>query len=286
MKTVNKKLTFKYFNYKWGRVPTWARATDHIYEQWYLTRYGYKNHAGLKKFLKDKKSILEAGCGVGRDAKMFAEANPDARIVGVDQSEEALRIAKKSLKTFPGWSELRADITTFKTKEKFDFISCDQVVHHTPNPGKTLSNLGGKLNPGGILNFSVCRKKNEYRDLVDDLIMLKARDMKPEDLWGFSRVVTEFAKALYELDIKPVKFKGRKYESLQRFVHNQVFRAWYDPKIAFELSVSSNYDWFSSNPRFTATEVKTDILSHIEGFKILRFHEDDAVISVSLKKLA
>ncbi len=40
MKTVNKKLTFKYFNYKWGRVPTWARATDHIYEQWYLTRYG------------------------------------------------------------------------------------------------------------------------------------------------------------------------------------------------------------------------------------------------------
>ena len=64
MKTVNKKLTFKYFNYKWGRVPTWARATDHIYEQWYLTRYGYKNHAGLKKFLKNKKSILEAGCGL------------------------------------------------------------------------------------------------------------------------------------------------------------------------------------------------------------------------------
>ena len=67
---------------------------------WTVVSYplGYKNHAGLKKFLKDKKSILEAGCGVGRDAKIFAEANSDARIVGVDQSEEALRIAKKRWK--------------------------------------------------------------------------------------------------------------------------------------------------------------------------------------------
>lgn len=285
MKTTDKKLTFKYFDYKWSRVPTWARATDHIYENWYLTRYGHKNRAGLKKFFKDKKSICEAGCGVARDSKMFAELAPHARILAVDQSPDALKMATKTLSEYPNAETTRADITTWKTDEKFDFISCDQVIHHTPSPGKTLKNLYDKLNPGGVINFCVCRKKNEYRDLVDDLLMEKGRDMDPKDLWEFSRVVTEFAKALYELNIKDVRFKGHKYESLQRFIHNQVFRAWYDPKIPFELSVSSNYDWFSSNPRFNASEVKKDILSHIKGFEILRFHEDDAVISVSLKKL-
>src|SRR3989338_3729265 len=101
MKTTDKKLTFKYFNYKWARVPTWARATDHIYEAWYINRYGYKNHAGLKKFLSDKKSICEAGCGVARDSKMFAEANPHAKILAVDQSKEAIQTAKATLSKFP-----------------------------------------------------------------------------------------------------------------------------------------------------------------------------------------
>lgn len=285
MKTTDKSLTFKFFNYKWARVPTWARATDHIYEEWYMKRYGYKNHAGLRKFLKNKKTICEAGCGVGRDSKMFAEAAPHAMILAVDQSKDALKMAAKTLSKFPNAATARTDITTFKVPGSFDFISCDQVIHHTPNPGKALKALYRKLNPGGILNFSVCRKKNEYRDLVDDLLMEKGREMTPAALWKFSRTVTKFAKALYDLHINNVTFRGRKYPSLQRFVHNQVFRTWYDPKIPFELSVSSNYDWFSSNPRFSAKEVRTKILPHISGYKIVRFFEDDAVISVSLKKL-
>ncbi|MDO8558257.1 MAG: class I SAM-dependent methyltransferase [bacterium] len=285
MKTTDKPLTFKFFNYKWSRVPTWARATDHIYQTWYLNRYGYKNLQGFKKFLADKMSVCEAGCGVARDSKMFAEANPQAKILAVDQSKQALREAKRSLAKFPNCKTLRADITNFVVPQKFNFISCDQVMHHTPDPGKTLKHLFSKLKPGGVLNFCVCRKKNPYRDLVDDLIMNRARDMKPKDLWEFSRIVTEFGKALYKLNIKNVTFQGRKYENLQRFIHNQVFRCWYNPSIPFELSVSSNYDWFSSNPRFNAAEVRKDMLGKISGFKVLRFFEDDAVISVSLKKL-
>lgn len=285
MKKPLKAVTFKFFDYKWKRVPTWASATEEMYRSWYLTRYGYKNLSGLKTFLKDKKLILEAGCGLARDSKMFAEASPKAHIVAADQSPSALRVARHTLKPYDNTEVIRADITNFAYPEQFDFISCDQVLHHTPNPHETLAHLYSHLAKGGVLNFFVCRKKNEYRDFVDDAIMDRARTMTSAQLWKFSEVVTRFGEELYKLQIKNIKFKSKKYEDLQRFVHNQVFRCWYNPSIDFELSLSSNYDWFSGNPRFNAKEIKSIMKRGLGRHSILRFYEDDASISVSIKKL-
>ena len=285
MKKPDKNLTFKFFDFKWAKVPHWASETETMYRKWYLERYGYKSMAGLKFFLGDKQHILEAGCGLARDSKMFAEANPGAQILAVDQSVSALKAAARTLGESKNCQIQQADITSFSPDHNFDFISCDQVLHHTPEPGKTLRHLFNLLNKKGVLNFSVCRKKNKYRDLADDLIMARAAAMKPEELWEFSRTVTHLGKALYDLDIRGVKFENKKYPSLQRFIHDNLFRCWYNPDIDFELSVSSNYDWFSNNPRFNAHEVKSKIMKFIKSYKILRFYEDDATVSVSLKKL-
>ncbi len=285
MKKPNKKLTFSFFNYKWQRVPSWASDTEGMYRNWYLKRYGYKTLKGLKEFLKDKHAILEAGCGLARDSKMFAELNLEAEIVAIDQSSSALKVARRTLRSFKNCRVVRADITRFFYPGLFDFISCDQVLHHTPNPTQTLKHLYDHLAQGGVLNFFVCRKKNKYRDLVDDLIMDKARTMTPQQLWKFAETITRFGQALYELDIKNVRLDGREYEDIQRFVHNQVFRCWYNPDIGFDLSVSSNYDWFSGNPRFNAKEVREIMKCGLGPHKVLRFYEDDASISVSIRKL-
>lgn len=283
MKSLDKALTFKFFDYKWKKAPRWAEQTEAIYRKWYLQRYGYRTLAGLRAFLRDKKRVLDAGCGLGRDAKMFAELNPHAEIVAMDQSPSALKVARKTLRTFPNCRVVRADITRFRMSP-FDFISCDQVLHHTPNPAGTLRHLYDHLTPGGVLNFFVCRKKNAYRDFVDDAIMDRARTMAPAELWRFAETVTRFGRALHDLRIRNVRFNGRRYESLQRFVHNQVFRCWYNPRIDFALSVSSNYDWFSGNPRFNAAEVRRMIRKGLGPHRILRFFEDDASISVSIRK--
>ncbi len=285
MKKPIKRVTFGFFDYKWQRVPNWAGDTEEIYRNWYLQRYGYETIDGLRQFLKDKKRILEAGCGLARDSKMFAECNSKAEIVAMDQSPAALKIARQTLKPFKNCHVVRADITNFKHDRLFDFISCDQVLHHTPNPTETLSHLYRCLESGGVLNFFVCRKKNALRDVVDDLIMDHARTMTPQELWEFAEAVTYFAKALHDLGIPDVGFKETKYESLQRLVHNQVFRCWYNPAIDFDLSVSSNYDWFSGNPRFNAEEVKEMMRDGLGQHQVLRFYEDDASISVSIKKL-
>lgn len=285
MKKPSKKITFNFFDYKWQRVPNWASETEDMYRNWYLKRYGYETLDGLKKFLKDKCLILEAGCGLARDSKMFAECNPKAEIVAMDQSQTALKIARQTLKSFKNCRVVRADITNFKYDGLFDFISCDQVLHHTPDPTKTLGHLFSHLKSGGVLNFFVCRKKNALRDAVDDLIMDHTRNMPPEKLWQFAEAVTYFGKALHELNIPKVSFSGKKYENIQRLVHNQVFRCWYNPDYDFDLSVSSNYDWFSGNPRFNVEEVRKIMQNGLGPHEVLRFYEDDASISVSVRKL-
>ena len=285
-KLTDKNLTFKFFNSKWFRVPDWAEKTEKIYREWYLERYCYETEEGLKDFLKDKKSILDAGCGLGRDSKFFAELNPCAHIIAVDQSPYALETAKKSLSGFKNIEVMQYDITELNIGDSFDFISCDQVIHHTPNPKETLENLVSHLNKGGIINFSVCKKKNKYREFVDDTLMGYARDMTPDELWKFSHTITQFGKELYDLKKGPVTFEGEEHESIQRFIHDNVFRCWYSPDVDFNLSVSSNYDWFSSNPRFNENDVWS-MLSDLypSKVKVLVFNKDKATISVSLQLL-
>ena len=131
----------------------------------------------------------------------------------------------------------------------------------------------------------MCRKKNVYRDYIDDHIMNHFRNKSPRELWDFAIKVTNFAKSLHELKINNLKFNKKKYDNLQLFVHNNTFRTWYDPKIKFDLSVSSNYDWFSNNPRYNLKEMKKIISSNLKNYKIVSIYEDDASISISIKKI-
>ena len=283
---IQNKNTFRFFNYKWKKVPDWASKTEKKYVNWYLQRYKYKNLKNLKKFLSNKKDILEAGCGLARDSKLFAKLNKKANVYGCDQSSYAISRAKKDLKKFKNIHLFNQDITKkIKIKKHFDFISCDQVLHHTPNPGKTLKNLFSSLKKNGYLNFFVCRKKNIYRDYIDDHIMDYFKDKSPKALWNFAVEVTKFAKTLHNLKIKNLYFKKKNYNNLQLFIHNNSFRTWYDPKIKFDLSVSSNYDWFSNNPRYDLKEMKKIMNKNLNNFKIISIFEDDASISISIKKL-
>ena len=262
----------------------WSVETEAIYTRWYLARYGFQSLAGLRAFLRDKTRILDAGCGQGRISKLFAGLNPRAAIIAVDLAPHAIRAARQMLRPFLNCSVVMADITNFRNLGTFDFISRDQVLHHTPVPERTLRHFYSKLTPGGTLAFSLCRKKNPIRDAVDDAIMARAALLSPRQLWKFAEVVTRFGAALHGLNISPFVFGRKRYPNLQRFVHDQVFRAWYQPEIDFQLSVSSNYDWFSNNPRFSAAEVRAFMRSGLGPHKVVNFYEDDPTISVVIRK--
>ncbi len=142
------------------RKPTLDETTERVTEMY--NQYPYPLVGTHREMFKDivypilvdqgnVNSILEAGCGTGNVAIAIAQLFPEAHVVGIDVTEESLRIAKESaanlgLKNiefkYSNLLEYDAELGTF------DFIHCQGVVHHLSDPRKGLENLYKYLNPG------------------------------------------------------------------------------------------------------------------------------------------
>ena len=96
--------TKKSFNDKW------AKNADLVFNEtliegsefftWILNRNGFKDSNNLAEFLKDKKRILDAGCGNGRVTALLRKYSiPEkTEIVGIDIVESAIEASQKNLK--------------------------------------------------------------------------------------------------------------------------------------------------------------------------------------------
>lgn len=99
-------------------------------------------------------TILDAGCGSGYQALRLAQANPGARVVGVDLSPESVKMAERRLQ-FHGYDQaefhamLLEDLPSLRMT--FDYINCDEVLYLLPDPEAGLKALKAVLKPGGIL---------------------------------------------------------------------------------------------------------------------------------------
>ena len=62
----------------------------------------------------------------------------------------------------------------------FDFVSSDQVIHHTPDARRAFADLAALLAPGGVFAVYVYRVKAPLRELADDWIRERATVMEPE----------------------------------------------------------------------------------------------------------
>lgn len=101
--------------------------------------------------------ILDVGCGVGILSEALAIAG--AEVVGIDPSENLLRVAKehklKTMKEHPlmnltYYSELVEDFAA-KNKEKFDVVVASEIVEHVPDPEFILKHSIKALKPGGSI---------------------------------------------------------------------------------------------------------------------------------------
>jgi ubiquinone/menaquinone biosynthesis C-methylase UbiE len=104
-----------------------------------------------RKFnLHGLKSILDVGSGAGQIAGHLLEfADPDARIVCTDLSEQMLRRARQRLKSNrPEF--IAADVTNLPFADgTFDCITCGYVLEHVPDPAHGLSEMARVLRKGG-----------------------------------------------------------------------------------------------------------------------------------------
>jgi SAM-dependent methyltransferase len=99
------------------------------------------------------KSILDAGCGMGRFAEISADAGADVHAIDLSTAVEA---AAKNIGSRPNVTLYQADIFNLPFAEgSFDYIYSLGVLHHTPDTRKAFLGLTKLLKPGGHITIWV-----------------------------------------------------------------------------------------------------------------------------------
>lgn len=171
------------------------------------------------------KVILDAGCGSGFKALVLAQANPGAKIVGIDLSEESADVARRRL-LHHGFekTEFHAlsieDLPTLGME--FDYINCDEVLYLLPDPAAGLAAMKLVLKPDGLIranlhsfyqraNFFRAQKLFKFLGLMDEVpqefeeqavintmkslkntVCVKAETWNPENLNKSDKKIKEF----------------------------------------------------------------------------------------------
>ena len=73
--------------------------------------------------------ILDFGCGIGETSRYLAEIFPDAEVVGVDTSANALEYAKRE---YPDRRVSFMDLNSLSESNTFDLCYVNGVFHHIP----------------------------------------------------------------------------------------------------------------------------------------------------------
>lgn len=126
-----------------------------LYIQNFITPYYLRN----KKIIEiEGLSILDAGCGTGYGTLVLAEANPGAKIVGVDLSEQSVKLAKERLQ-YHGFQSAEFYVGSVDDLadlgQEFDYINCDEVLYLLPDPILGLRAMKSVLKTDGIIRTNL-----------------------------------------------------------------------------------------------------------------------------------
>jgi SAM-dependent methyltransferase len=149
-----------------------------------VTPYYLRN----QKVIETKgKVILDAGCGTGYKSLVLAEANPGAKIVGIDISEESVKLARHRLEHH-GFDNVEFHVLPIQDLPKldcqFDYINCDELLYLFPEPAVALEAMKVVLKPNGIIRsnlHSAIQRFNLFR-AQKVFTMMGLLDENPEEL--------------------------------------------------------------------------------------------------------
>ena len=116
-------------------------------------------------YLPENGSVLDVGCGFGRDTAFFISKNYDSS--GIDLSEEMISRAKKSVSSAKFYVMNILDLK-FKT-DSFDSIWCSATLLHLNKKDalKSLSEMKRILRSGGIIYLNL-KEGNGEKIITDD----------------------------------------------------------------------------------------------------------------------
>lgn len=126
-----------------------------LYIQNFITPYYLRNKQVIET---EGISILDAGCGSGYGSLVLAEANPGAKIVGIDLSEQSVKLAKERLQ-YHGFKSAEFYVASVEDlrgfDRRFDYINCDEVLYLLPDPIIGLKAMKSVLKTDGIIRTNL-----------------------------------------------------------------------------------------------------------------------------------
>jgi 2-polyprenyl-3-methyl-5-hydroxy-6-metoxy-1,4-benzoquinol methylase len=140
------------------RIPVEDSPKDNLgllYFHSLITPYYQRNQKVIDT--KDK-VILDAGCGSGYKSLTLALANPGAKVIGVDISEQSVKLAEQRL-AYHGIENAEFRVCGIEDLPSlgmsFDYINCDELLYLFPSPAAALKSMGSVLKPEGIIRSNL-----------------------------------------------------------------------------------------------------------------------------------
>jgi SAM-dependent methyltransferase len=277
------------FNQKWARHRYYREHTRDFYTRWFLDRYAFFEPDRLANSLRDARFILDAGTGSGRDAVNFA-LHSTALVYAVDTSWEALSAARRQISD-ERVIFVHADLHRLPMPDGFfDFINCDQVIHHTPEPRRAFEALTRKLRPGGQMCCYVYRKKSPIREFTDDYVRQRISHLPADEALALCEGFTRLGRTLAGLNLtveieEDVPFLGiqKGPMDLQRLFHWHIMKCFWNDEFDFFTNNIINFDWYHPQHchRFEPDEFRTWFA---EGWDILAWDVREAGISCRARR--
>ncbi len=162
-----------------------AERAKILFERKWLSRF--------EKFLPEKATILDAGCGAGEPiARYFIENGYD--LTGIDYAESMIELAKRR---FPDSQWLVADMCHLDLSQQFNgIVGWHSFFHLTPDEQRsTLMRFAGHLKSGGVLMLTVGTAEGEVVGHVGG-----------EEVYHSSLSPEEYGNILGKLRIKIIDF--------------------------------------------------------------------------------
>lgn len=265
-------------------------ALAEFQKKWYLELYGFSNEEELKNYLEKQDVVLDAGCGLGYKAKWFADLSPNTFIIGMDYSDAAF-VAAKNYEDVDNLAFVFGDIANTKIKDNtICYVSCDQVIHHTEDPQKTMIELSRILKVDKELAVYVYALKALPRELLDDHFRKETKNISNEDMWEMSKQITELGKRLSELNVTinspSIPLLGIKEGEvdIQRFIYWNFLKCYWNKDLGYETSLSVNYDWYA--PQNAERYTKDQFMEMVRNSGLIErpFHTEEACHSGRFKK--
>ena len=159
------------------------RDIQYLYTQNFVTPYYLRNQ---KVINTEGKVILDAACGTGYHTLGLQVANPGAKIVGADISEESVKLARTRL-DYHGFSDVEFHALAIeelpKLGLKFDYIYAQEVLYLLPDPIAGLQAMKAVLKPDGIIrtNLNSSLQREHYYRSQEVFKMMGLFDRNPRE---------------------------------------------------------------------------------------------------------